>query len=316
MGARHTRYTGYRDNDDIEQTLPEQQQQAKQSRQGLLYVCIAVLFFGTSPVFVRWSGPFSAVEIAFWRLTIAALMVAMLGLITHQHLFLKRNELLRFVFYGFVAALHFVFYVASLTFTTIAHALSITYTSPIFVTLFSVIFLHEPLPIRKYFGILVAILGIAILAGFEPHYTSCSLPAHCMILGDGLALLSALCFGLYSIAGRGERARHPLFRYTLNVYGFAALWLLPVTLYFAFQHAYPLAAVSAVIALGIFPLGFGHTLYNAALRNVHATYANLIATQEVTVGVLLGIFLLHEIPSLSAIIGVLVTLLGIAGVLF
>ncbi|HLG74943.1 MAG TPA: hypothetical protein VKX46_00935, partial [Ktedonobacteraceae bacterium] len=37
---------------------------------GLLYVGIAVLFFSTSPVFVRWSAPFNAVEIAFWRLAI------------------------------------------------------------------------------------------------------------------------------------------------------------------------------------------------------------------------------------------------------
>ncbi len=274
-----------------------------------------MFFFSTSAILVRWSKPFNAVEIAFWRLAIAALLVALMGILTHQHLFLKRNELPRFAFYGLVTALHFIFYIASLNFTTIAHALAIIYTSPVFVTLFSAFVLHEPLPLRKYLGIGVAILGIAILAGFEPHYTACSLSGQCMILGDSLALLSALCFAIYSIAGRGERNRHPLFRYTTNVYGLAALWLLPAMLYFAFQHPYPLAAVSAVVALGIFPLGLGHTLYNAAVRHVHATYANLIATQEVTAGVILGVILLHEIPSITTIIGGIVTLVGIMGVL-
>ena len=278
-------------------------------------MCIAVFFFSTSAILVRWSKPFNAVEIAFWRLAIAALLVALMGLITHQQLFLKRNELPRFVFYGLVTALHFIFYIASVNFTTIAHALAIIYTSPIFVTLFSGFVLHEPLPRRKYLGVGVAILGIAILAGFEPHYTACSLQGQCMVLGDSLALLSALCFAIYSVAGRGERNRHPLFRYTTNVYGLAALWLLPATLYFAFQHPYPLAAIGAVVALGIFPLGLGHTLYNAAVRHVHATYANLIATQEVTAGVILGVILLHEIPSITAIIGGIVTLVGIIGVL-
>ena len=285
------------------------------SRRGLLYVCIAVFFFSTSAILVRWSKPFNAVEIAFWRLTIAALLVALMGMLTHQHLFLKRNELPRFAFYGLITALHFIFYIASVNFTTIAHALAIIYTSPIFVTLFSAFVLHEPLPLRKYTGIGVAILGIAILAGFEPHYTACSLSGQCMVLGDSLALLSALCFAVYSVAGRRERNRHPLFRYTTNVYALAALWLLPAMLYFAFQHRYPLAAVSAVVALGIFPLGLGHTLYNAAVRHVHATYANLIATQEVTAGVILGAILLHEIPSITAIIGGIVTLVGIIGVL-
>lgn len=287
----------------------------RSSRSGLLYVCLAVLFFATSPVFIRWSQPFSSVEIAFWRLAIAALLVAVLGLITRQHLLLQRQQILRFAFYGLVTALHFFFYIASLSFTTIAHSLAIIYTSPIFVTLLSALILHERLTIRKYIGIGVTIVGIAILVGFEPHYTTCSLNGQCMILGDGMALLSAICFGIYSVAGRGERDRHPLFRYTTNVYGFAALWLLPLAAYFAFQHSYPLAAVASVLALGIFPLGLGHTLYNAAVRKVHATYANLIATQEVTTGVLLGVIFLHEIPSANAIIGGIIALIGIMGVL-
>jgi drug/metabolite transporter (DMT)-like permease len=286
-----------------------------QSKRGLLYVCIAVFFFSTSAIFVRWSQPFNAIEIAFWRLIIATVLVALFGLITRQPLLLQRQQLPRFIFYGLVTALHFIFYIASLSFTTIAHTLAITYTSPIFVTIFSALVLHEPLPLRKYFGIGLTILGIAIMAGFEPHYTSCSLHGQCMLLGDGLALLSALCFSIYSIAGRGERDRHPLFRYTTNVYGLAALWLLPAFLFFAFQHSYSLTAVGALLALGIFPLGLGHTLYNAAVRKIHATYANLIATQEVTGGVILGVLLLHEIPSATTIIGLLITLAGIISVL-
>src|SRR5205085_1372714 len=199
------------------------------SKFGLLYVCIAVFFFSTSPIFIRWSSPFNSVEVAFWRLAIATALVASMGLLTHQRLLLKRRELPRFLFYGLVTALHFIFYIASLSYTTIAHSLALAYTT--------------------------------------------------------------------------------------NVYGLAALWLLPLTLYFAFTHAYPLAAVGAVVALGVFPLGLGHTLYNAAIRKVHATYANLIATQEVTGGIILGIFLLGEIPSVTAIVGVGVTLVGIAGVL-
>jgi drug/metabolite transporter (DMT)-like permease len=285
------------------------------SKSGLLYVCIAVFFFSTSAVFVRWSQPFSAAEIAFWRLTIAAILVAVLGLISHQSLLLKREQVPRFLLYGLVTALHFLFYIASLNYTTIAHTLAIVYTSPIFVTIFSAIFLRESLSPRKYFGIVLAVIGIAIMAGFEPHYTACNLHGQCMILGDGLALLSAICFAIYSIVGRGERERHPLYRYTTNVYGFAALWLLPLALIFAFGHSYPLRAMGAVFALGIFPLGLGHTLYNASVRRVHATYANLIATQEVTGGVILGIILLHEIPSLATIIGGIVAMIGIISVL-
>jgi drug/metabolite transporter (DMT)-like permease len=63
--------------------------------------------------------------------------------------------------------------------------------------------------------------------------------------------------------------------------------------------------------MGILPLGFGHTLYNAALRRVHASYANVIATQEVTGGVIFGALLLGEIPGINEISGVVVALIGI-----
>jgi drug/metabolite transporter (DMT)-like permease len=289
----------------------------KQSKIGLLYVCIAVFFFSTSPIFVRWSKPFTPVEIAFWRLVIATLLVALMGLVTRQRLLLKPHQIPRFVFYGLATALHFILYIAALSFTSIAHALALVYTSPLFVTLFSATVLREALPLRKYAGIGVAVIGVAIMAGFEPHYTACSLSGtgQCMILGDAMALLSGLCFAIYSIAGRGERDRHTLFRYTSNVYGLAALWLLPIALFFAFTHAFPLGAVGAVVALGIFPLGLGHTLYNAAVRRVHATYANLIATQEVTGGIILGVLLLGEVPTVTTVIGVVITLVGIVGVL-
>ena len=298
-------------------SLPLKQQpitQAPISGRGLFYVGVAVLFFATSPVFIRWSSPFNAVEIAFWRLAIATVFVVLMGLLTHQPLLLQRQQVPRFLFYGLITALHFFFYIAALQFTTTAHALALTYTSPIFVTLLSATFLKETMAIRKIGAILISELGIAILAGFEPHYTSCS-ASHCMVLGDGLALLSALCYGVYSIAGRSERGRHPLFRYTTNVYGIAALWLLPLMLLFAFQHTYPLPAIGSIIALGVLPLGLGHTLYNAAIRKVHATYANLIATQEVTVGVILSVIFLHDVLSLTTIIGGVVTLIGIASVL-
>lgn len=296
---------------------PRTEGHAQPSRRGLLYVCVAVAFFSTSAVFVRWSAPFSSIEIAFWRLAIAATLVGVLGLLTRTRLHITRQELPRFLLYGLITALHFIFYIAALSFTTIAHGLALVYTSPIFVTIFSALFLKEALPRRKYLGIGVAIMGVAIMAGFQPHYTSCNLSGtgQCMALGDGLAVISAICFAIYSVAGRREREHHPLFRYTLNVYGLAALWLLPPTLFLAFRHPYPLTAVAATVALGVFPLGLGHTLYNAAVRKVHATYANLIATQEVTGGIILGIFLVGEIPSLLTILGVAITLVGILGVL-
>jgi drug/metabolite transporter (DMT)-like permease len=283
-----------------------------EERVGLSYVALAVLFFSSSAVLVRWAAPLSPYEIATGRLLVAALAVWGLSALTERRngrratASLTWPDLPRFVLIGLVTALHFFLYIASLSFTTIAHSLAIVYTSPIFVTLLSAWLLREPLPRHKWGGILIAVIGVAILAGFEPRLTSR------MLLGDLMALGSAVAYGFYSVAGRSQRERFPLLTYAGTVYAVAALWTLPIAALNLTLPAYGLRQVLAMVGLGIGPLALGHTLYNAALRKAHATSVNLIATQEVTGGVLLGFLLLGEVPSLNSLIGAAITLAGIA----
>jgi drug/metabolite transporter (DMT)-like permease len=277
----------------------------EQQRQGVWLAALAVLFFSLSPVFTRWAAvTLTAYEITAGRLLTAGVVVLLLAW-QQRHALPARSAWPRFLLFGLITALHFAFYIGSLQFTTIAHSLALVYTAPIFVAFFSWIFLHEGLSARKWGGVVVAVAGVAILAGFEPAMDQR------MLFGDLLAVGSAICFGLYSVAGRSERQRTSLFGYAGVVYTLAALWLAPAVAFNFSPNGYTWPAVLSVLGLGLFPLAIGHTLYNAALRQTNATLVNLIATQEVTGGILLGVLLLQEIPSFNTILGVLVTLLGI-----
>lgn len=279
-----------------------------EARLGLLYVTIGTALFSTSSVLVRWAAPLSPFEIGFWRMVVAAATVWAIARVRGESLALRRADLPRFGVFGLVAALHFVCYIASLSFTTVAHSLALVYTSPIFVTLFSAIFLHEPVARRKWLGIVVAVLGVAVIAGLEPTLDGR------MVVGDLLALASAVWFGFYSVIGRAQRERYSLLTYAAGVYTVAAFWILPAAA-FTWTGAFSGVAVAALLVMGVFPLGIGHTLYNAALRRLHPTVVNLVATQEVTGGVILALVLLGETPSLNAIVGAAITLIGIAVVL-
>ncbi|MFN2202201.1 MAG: DMT family transporter [Caldilineaceae bacterium] len=274
-------------------------------RQGLYFVIVAVFFFSTSPVLTRWAADsLSAFEITFWRMFFAALLI--LGLAVARRERLPRPERWSlFLVFGLIAALHFGLYIGSLNYTTIAHSLAIVYTAPIFVALFSWVFLGEGLSRRQWLGTTIAVAGVAVLAGFEPHMTSS------MAAGDLLALGSAVCFGLYSVAGRSQRHHYSLFAYAGTVYAVAAIWLLPAAAVSYSPGGYTARSIASVLALGLLPLALGHTLYNAALRRTSATSVNLIATQEVTGGIILGVLLLHEIPTANSLIGAFITLIGI-----
>ena len=284
-------------------------EEARRPTTGLLLAVAAVVCFSTSPVFTLWAAPLSPFEITVGRLAIGAVAVWGLARLTGQPLLPRRSHLPLFAAFGLITALHFLTYIASLSFTTIAHALAIVYTAPIFVTLFSAALLKEPILPRKWLGVLVTVAGIAVLVGFEAHWT------RRMLIGDLLALGSAITFGLYSVAGRSQRERYGLFTYAGTVYALAALWTLPAAVVAFTPSGYQGLSLLAVLAAGLIPMAAGHTMYNAALRRTHATTVNLIATQEVTGGVLLGALLLSQVPQPNEIIGIAITLVGIAIVL-
>jgi len=276
---------------------------------GVVLATLAVCLFSTSPVLVAWGAPFNAFQMTAGRLAVGALAVWGMARITGQPLLPRRADRLQFVGFGLAAALHFLSYIASLSFTTIAQSLALVYTAPIFVTIFSAIFLQEPIAPRKWLGAMVTMIGIAVMVGFEAQLNAR------MLFGDALALVSAITFGLYSVAGRSQRQRYGLFTYAGTVYALAALWVAPAALLSLTPSDYTARSVAAVVALGLLPMALGHTLYNAALRRTHATTVNLIATQEVTGGVFLGWLLLGQMPQPNEIMGIALALIGIAIVL-
>jgi len=279
-----------------------------ETRAGLTYAVLAVVLFAWSPVLVRLAAPLSPLAISFGRLAVAGGTLFLLGLARGSNLRVSGRESLTFALYGLVLALHFLLYIASLQLTSIAHSLSLVYTAPIFTTAFSVWYLKEPISPRSYWGIALAVVGVSVLAGWEPAISARTL------LGDLLALGSAICFGGYSVIGRRVRDRYELAKYAFYVYSSGALWLLPLALLVPGEPA-GVQPLLAVVALGMFPLAIGHTLYNASLRRMHAARVNLIATQEVTGGILLGYLVLAESPTPQSLLGALLTMAGVAFVL-
>lgn len=273
-------------------------------RKGIVLTACGTVFFGTSPVLTRLAGGLPVGEIAFFRMFFGAALILVISRAAGVDLPLERRDVPKFIAYGLITSFHFLFYIGSVMYTTIAHSLSLVYTAPIMITVLTAVILKEKIPANKYIGIIIVILGIIILAGFEPQLTGS------MVMGDLMALVSALCLALYSVAGRKERNSYPLLKYVFWVYLLAALFLLPWSLV---QFVWPntLRQWMALGLLGLLPTTLGHTLYNAGIRYIHPTYANLISTQEITGGVILGLLILGEIPSKNSILGIFIMFIGL-----
>ena len=271
---------------------------------GLALIGIGVAFFATSSVLIRLAFPISAMEVTFGRLFVGALLVTAIASMRRE---LRGwfGDARAYWLYGLTMSLHFLFFTGALALTSIAHALSLVYLAPAFIAVLSRLRLGETLSRLQIVGIGLSIVGIALLTGFEPENSARTL------LGDFVAVLSAVMFALYSVIGRVRRQSTPLFAYTSRVYVWATIWALPFAAVTFNPAGYTWGRVGALALAGLLPIGIGHTLYNAAVRYVSATKTNLVATQEVTGGVLLGALVLGEIPSPFTLTGAAINLAGV-----
>ena len=251
----------------------------------------------------RLALPVSAAEVTLWRLALAALVALGLACVSGAslaHVRERRTALLGATLYA-----HFLLFTVAAQTTTTAHTLALVYGSPALVALGSALILREPPRPAQIVGVIAAVAGIAILVGFEPAESGATLGGDLAAAGSGAALAA------YVLAGRYYRGAMPLPAYVFAVYGWAALLALPYAAVSFDPGAYDGGRIFAIAILGLVPLGLGHTFLNAALRRAPATIPNVITTQEVTGGVILGALLYGEIPGPSAILGALLALAGV-----
>lgn len=281
---------------------------------GLVTALLGVFAVSTSAVLIRLAGSISPFEIAFWRLVIATLALLPLAIWTGGLRAIRALGVPRLLLYGGTLAAHFVTYNAALQFSPVAHVLPLLYTSAIMLAILSAVFLRESLRRGQVMGIVIVLVGVSILAGFEPRFS------WRIAVGDLLALGSAAAYAAYSLIGRRERTRLPLLGYAVTVYGVAAILVMPLAVVSAVASGAPLGRYDlqvslALVGLGLVPNTLGHTLYNASVRRLNAAVTNVIFTQEMTGAILLAWLALGEVPSSNAIAGALVMLVGILLVL-
>ena len=253
--------------------------------------------------FSRFAAPVSAAEITFERLALAAL--AVLGVALLQRRALRWTLRPGVALLGATLYAHFFLFTLAAQTTTTAHTLAIVYTSPVLVALGLALLLREVPRRTQLVGILVAVLGIGLLVGFEPAQSGAG------AAGDLAAFGSAVALAVYLIAGRSLRAAAPLVTYLGGVYAWGALFALPAAILGFEPAAYDAARVGAIVILGLVPLGVGHTLLNAAIRRVPASIPSVISTQEVTGGVVLGAFMFGDVPGPNALAGGIIALAGV-----
>jgi drug/metabolite transporter (DMT)-like permease len=221
---------------------------------------------------------------------------------------------------GFLAA-HFAAWISSLQFTSVASSVVLVATTPLWVALFSPLFLKESLTIPIKIGLVIALLGGGIV-GFSDACQITAIGIHCdgfssffqgkAFFGNILAIAGAVTAAGYLLVGRKVSGRHPLVVYILSVYGSAAILLILVVWVLGIQWSgFSTTTYAFLIGLALIPQLLGHSSYNWALKYLPAAYVSIVLLAEPIGSTILAYFLLNEPPTSLELIGGGVILCGI-----
>ena len=246
--------------------------------------------------------------IAAYRLGIAALVLAPVTLaVRREHLrALSRRDWLIGAVAGSFLGLHFIAWIASLEYTSVASSVVLVTINPIFVGLGMVVIFRERLHPLLVWGIVLSVTG-GILIGYSDFQV-----AGKAIYGDALALLGAVFHSGYLLLGQRLRRRLDLLPYITVVYGLAALLVLVAALVTQQTFTgYAPATYLFMVLLALGPQLLGHTAYNWTLRYVSAAVVAVAILGEPVGASILAYFILDEHLTLLQVGGGALVLIGI-----
>ncbi len=280
----------------------------------LLGIALGLVIVSTASIAIRYAQAYaSSIVIAAWRLTAASLVALPILLIRERGSLraLSRRDVGLGLASGAFLALHFATWITSLEYTTVASAVVLVSTMPLFVALLAPFTIHERITRSVLVGLTLALAGgVAIALSDSPSTSGAS--AGIALRGDLLAIAGAAAGAGYLLIGRRLRRHLTLLTYIGLSYSTAAVVLLAWML-LAGQPAfgYPLQAYGLFVFLALGPQLLGHSSFNWALHYLPASVVAVTLLGEPVGSTILAYFLLNEQPSAFKIASMFLILAGI-----
>ncbi|MBN2570361.1 MAG: DMT family transporter [Deltaproteobacteria bacterium] len=239
---------------------------------------IAIIIAGITAIsfaaiFIRFCDDVPAIMIATYRLGIASLVL--LVIFRFKGLTLRgidRKDLLFSLLGGVFLSLHFILWITSLKYTSVASSVVLVTTNPIFVGIFSYFFLREKQPIELIAGICLCFLGSFIIAIGDSGFHGFTLTDKGALIGDALALAGAVMASGYLIVGSKVRERLDILTYITVVYSISAIFLLITSMALQIPFTgYKPSSYLFLAMLAVVPQLIGHTSLNWALKHLKAS---------------------------------------------
>lgn len=274
-------------------------------KSAFLYIALAGVLWGTSGLFSYALSPygFTPVQMTAMRGVVSMILMLSFVLIKDKKLLkVAKKEIPLLLGSGIGLFCTATFYYASMAASSVSTAVVLMYTAPVFVLIYSVLFLGEKLNPVKSVSIFLMIVGCALVSGivggmkFSP-------------LGIIFGLASGISYSAYNIFTK-ILTMHKVNTLTVTSYNFIIMSVIGVCVcdpasLFENAAAAPTETLPLIVGIGIFTCILPYLFYTMGLRDIPAGTASALGIIEPLSATLFSVCFLNEALTLPLVIGMI-----------
>ncbi|MCI5479611.1 MAG: DMT family transporter [Lachnospiraceae bacterium] len=265
-------------------------------KRGIIEMSICATLWSLGGIFIKII-PWNPLVIAGARSILASCVIAIYMKAAHMHFRINKEVLLG----GIFLTGDLLLIVSANKFTTAANATMLQFTSPIFILLISIFFLHETFRRSDIIAVAACVFGIALFFFDQLSFGN--------IFGNIMATLSGLSLSvMYIVTGNANEDNR------MSSILIGHLLTAAIGLPFAFVFDTPISGISmvSILILGILQIGIPYVLYGLAAKDCSPLMCSLIAALEPILNPVWVFFFNGEQPGLFALIGGVVVIATIS----
>lgn len=254
---------------------------------GVLYLVFFSFLTGFGSLFVKFIHGLNSQEILFYRALLASVLLIAFAIFSRKLKELVFRFPISTVTMALTQGLSIFFYYLALERTTIANAVLLVYTAPLFSVMLSSLFLHEKIEKRTKFAIIFSFLGVLIVS--NPSRINLG-PTQ--FYGSLFALLGGFFYAAMAISSKS------LTHKTTPLY--SAFWQYFIITICSFFFIFPInfsrvvPNITFLLYLGWAAGGFAFLLYMYGIKKVKGQIIQIITVLEIIISSLSGVVFLHE----------------------
>ncbi|MDX1636677.1 MAG: DMT family transporter [Balneolaceae bacterium] len=265
--------------------------------------------FGFSPIFVRLAPDTPPLVLAAYRTAIASLLLLPYWYLKREQFTSSIKEKFLVVVAGICLGIHFIFWIASLFYTSVASASVLVTIHPIILILVERLWLKRHFAFTTWIGVLMAFAG-SVLLGISDSQIEQDFADP--LFGNLLATSAAAIFVVYLLIGQKIRQNREWVDYVFPVYFFAGITCIGTALMFGNNILQiSLVGFSAATGMAVFPQIVGHGSMNYAVKYISPTLISTLILTEPVFATFLAYLLFDELPPATSFLAMLIIIMGV-----